>query len=78
MFIIATAALFSWLLNRQGIPDIAAAWLVEVFDSPAMFLLGINLFLFVVGMFVETSASIIVLAPILATAAAKFGIDLRA
>jgi tripartite ATP-independent transporter DctM subunit len=75
MFIIATAALFSWLLNRQGIPDIAAAWLVDVFDSPAMFLLGINLFLFVVGMFVETSASIIVLAPILATAAAKFGID---
>ncbi len=75
MFIIATAALFSWLLNRQGIPDLAAAWLVDVFDSPAMFLLGINLFLFVVGMFVETSASIIVLAPILATAAAKFGID---
>jgi C4-dicarboxylate transporter, DctM subunit len=75
MFIIATAALFSWLLNRQGIPDMAAAWLVEVFDSPAKFLLGINLFLFVVGMFVETSASIIVLAPILATAANKFGID---
>jgi C4-dicarboxylate transporter, DctM subunit len=75
MFIIATAALFSWLLNRQGIPDMAAAWLVDVFDSPGKFLLGINLFLFVVGMFVETSASIIVLAPILATAAAKFGID---
>ena len=75
MFIIATAALFSWLLNRQGIPDHAAAWLVDVFDSPGKFLLGINLFLFVVGMFVETSASIIVLAPILATAAAKFGID---
>jgi tripartite ATP-independent transporter DctM subunit len=75
MFIIATAALFSWLLNRQGIPDQAAAWLVDVFDTPAKFLLGINLFLFVVGMFVETSASIIVLAPILATAANKFGID---
>lgn len=75
MFIIATAALFSWLLNRQGIPDMAAAWLVDVFDTPARFLLGINLFLFVVGMFVETSASIIVLAPILATAATKFGID---
>jgi tripartite ATP-independent transporter DctM subunit len=75
MFIIACAALFSWLLNRQGIPDLAAAWLVEVFDSPGMYLLGVNLFLFVVGMFVETSASIIVLAPILAAAATKFGID---
>ena len=28
MFIIACAALFSWLLNRQGVPDAAAAWLV--------------------------------------------------
>lgn len=75
MFIIACAALFSWLLNRQGIPDMAAAWMVEVFDGPHWYLLGVNLFLFVVGMFVETSASIIVLAPILASAAEKFGID---
>jgi tripartite ATP-independent transporter DctM subunit len=75
MFIIACAALFSWLLNRQGVPDLAAAWLVETFDGAAWYLLGVNLFLFVVGMFVETSASIIVLAPILAEAAQRFGID---
>ena len=75
MFIIAMAALFSYLLNRQGIPDAMAEWLVRVFDSPALFLLGVNLFLFVVGMFIETSASIIVLAPILTAAAIKLGID---
>ncbi|HZH45639.1 MAG TPA: TRAP transporter large permease, partial [Roseococcus sp.] len=75
MFIIACAGLFSWLLNRQGVPDAAAEWLVQTFDSPALFLLGVNLFLFVVGMFVETSASIIVLAPILGEAAGRFGID---
>lgn len=75
LFIIACAALFSWLLNRQGVPDAAAGWLVATFDGPALYLLGVNLFLFVVGMFVETSASIIVLAPILAEAAERFGID---
>jgi tripartite ATP-independent transporter DctM subunit len=75
MFIIACAALFSWLLNRQGVPDAAAAWMVETFDGPGWYLLGVNLFLFVVGMFVETSASIIVLAPILQEAAGRFGID---
>ncbi len=75
MFIIACAGLFSWLLNRQGVPDLAAAWLVETFDGPGWFLLGVNLFLFVVGMFVETSASIIVLAPILQEAAERFGVD---
>jgi tripartite ATP-independent transporter DctM subunit len=75
MFIIACAGLFSWLLNRQGVPDAAAEWLVQTFDGPVLFLLGVNLFLFVVGMFVETSASIIVLAPILQEAAGRFGID---
>lgn len=75
MFIIAMAGLFSYLLNRQGVPDAMAEWLVQTLDSPVRFLLGANLFLFVVGMFVETSASIIVLAPILTTAAVRFGID---
>ena len=75
MFIIACAAVFSWLLNRQGVPDAAAAWLATSFDSAAYYLLVVNLFLFVVGMFVETSASIIVLAPILAEAAERLGID---
>jgi len=75
MFIIACAALFSYLLNRQGVPDAAAAWMVETFQGPALFLLGVNLFLFIIGMFVETSASIIVLAPILADAAQRVGVD---
>jgi tripartite ATP-independent transporter DctM subunit len=75
MFIIACAAVFSWLLNRQGVPDAAAAWLATSFDSAGFYLLVVNLFLFVVGMFVETSASIIVLAPILQEAAERLGVD---
>ncbi len=75
MFIIACAAMFSWLLNRQGVPDAAAAWLSTSFDTAGAYLLVVNLFLFVVGMFVETSASIIVLAPILQEAAQRVGVD---
>jgi C4-dicarboxylate transporter DctM subunit len=40
-----------------------------------MFLLGVNAALFIIGMFIETSAAIIVLAPILAPVAMHFGID---
>jgi tripartite ATP-independent transporter DctM subunit len=76
MFIIATASLFSYLLNRQGVPDAAAAWLAATFDGAAMYMLAVNVFLFVVGMFVETNASIIVLGPILGEAAERFGIDM--
>ena len=50
-------------------------WLQDVLKSPAMFLLGVNAALFIIGMFIETSASIIVLAPILAPVAQHFGID---
>ncbi|WP_135468178.1 TRAP transporter large permease [Crenalkalicoccus roseus] len=75
LFIIACAALFSWLLNRQGVPDAAATWLATSFDSPGLYLLAVNVCLFFVGMFVETSASIIVLAPVLQEAAQRLGID---
>ncbi len=75
MFIIANAGLFSYLVTRAGVPEAIGAFLVEWLKSPALFLLGVNLALFVIGMFIETSASIIVLAPILAPVAQHFGVD---
>ena len=75
MFIIATAGLFSFLISRAGIPEALGAWLTEVLKSPGWFLLGVNVALFLIGMFIETSASIIILAPILVPIAIQFGID---
>ncbi len=75
MFIIANAGVFGFLLNRTGIPAAMGTWLGELFSSPVLFLMGINAALFVVGMFVETSASIVVLAPLLLPVAVQFGID---
>jgi hypothetical protein len=75
MFIIANAGLFAFLITRAGVPEAIGHWLQEVLKSPAMFLLGVNAALFVIGMFIETSAAIIVLAPILAPVAMHFGID---
>jgi C4-dicarboxylate transporter, DctM subunit len=74
MFIIGTASLMGYLLNRQGVPDAAALWLTNTFDGPVSLMLAINAMLFVIGMFIETGASIIVLAPILQDAAARVGI----
>jgi TRAP transporter, DctM subunit len=75
MFIIANAGLFAFLITRAGVPDAIGHWLESVLHSPAMFLLGVNAALFIIGMFIETSAAIIVLAPILAPVGAHFGID---
>ena len=75
MFIIANAGLFAFLITRAGVPDAIGRWLEAVLQSPTLFLLGVNAALFVIGMFIETSAAIIVLAPILAPVAIHFGVD---
>ncbi|MEO8544242.1 MAG: TRAP transporter large permease [Burkholderiaceae bacterium] len=75
MFIIANAGLFAFLITRAGVPDAIGHWLEHVLKTPSMFLLGINAALFLIGMFIETSAAILVLAPILVPVAVHFGID---
>lgn len=75
MFIIANAGLFAFLITRAGVPDAIGRWLESVLQSPTLFLLGVNAALFIIGMFIETSAAIIVLAPILAPVAMHFGVD---
>jgi C4-dicarboxylate transporter DctM subunit len=75
MFVIANAGLFAYLITRAGVPEAIGLWLKDVLQSPAIFLLGVNAALFVIGMFIETSAAIIVLAPILAPVAQFFGVD---
>ncbi|GAW36026.1 sialic acid TRAP transporter permease protein SiaT [Roseovarius sp. A-2] len=75
MLIISAAALFSFLITRSGLPNEIAAWFKDVFESRIAFLLVVNLMLLVIGMFIETSAAILVLAPILTPIAIGYGVD---
>ena len=42
MFVIANAGVFSFLLNRAGIPDALGVWLAQLFDTQFSFLMGVN------------------------------------
>ena len=75
LFIIANAGLFSYLITRAGVPDQIGEFLRANLDTPILFLVGVNAALFFIGMFIETSAAIIVLAPILVPVAVGFDID---
>lgn len=75
MFIIANAGVFGFLLNRAGVPDALGHWLAQIFSDRTTFLLGVNAALFAIGMFIETSAAIVVLAPLLLPVAIGFGVD---
>lgn len=75
MFILASAGLFGWILTREGVPQDVANFFIGISDNPFVFLVLVNLFLLLVGMFMETNASIIILAPLLAPVAVQLGID---
>ena len=75
MFIIANAMLFAHVLTTEQLPQQITAWVIEAGLSPVAFLLVVNIVLLVAGAFMEPSAIILILAPILFPIASKLGID---
>ncbi|MDH5858276.1 TRAP transporter large permease [Lampropedia aestuarii] len=75
MFIIGFTALFNRALTLEQIPQQIAAMALSFTDNPITFLLVVNLALLLVGMFMETSAATLLMGPLLAPAAAQYGID---
>lgn len=75
LFIICVSVGFSKFLTWERVPQDLAFWLTGAVESPFTFLLLVNLFLLIVGMFLEGNAAMIVLAPLLAPVANSYGID---
>ena len=59
MLIVSAASVFSWILTKERIPQAIV----------------VNIFLLIVGMFIEGNASMIILVPLLAPIAAQYGIN---
>jgi len=75
MFIIGFTTIFNRALTLEQIPQDLASFAIGLTENPLMFLLLVNLALLVVGMFMETSAAVLLMGPLLAPAAATYGID---
>ncbi|ERI54002.1 TRAP transporter large permease [Pseudomonas sp. AOB-7] len=75
MFIIANAMLFAHVLTTEQIPQTITAWVVDLGLQPWQFLLVVNIVLLIAGAFMEPSAIILILAPILFPIAMQLGID---
>ena len=69
------ASVFAYVLSLYQAPQQVAALLLGVSDNPLVFLLLVNIALLVVGLFMETFAAILILAPVLAPVAVSLGID---
>ncbi len=75
MFIIGFTTIFSRAMTLEQIPQDIASFAIQLTQNPLLFLLLVNLSLLLIGMFMETSAAILLMAPLLAPAAAQYGID---
>ena len=75
MMIIAAASIFSWLIASQNIPSMLAGYLKALSDSPAFFLILINIMFILIGMFMESISAILILVPVFMPIALAYGID---
>ncbi len=76
LFIVAAASIFGWLLTVTRVTDAVALWVLSFTQDPNMFLLLANLLMLFVGCFLEPTAAITLLVPILIPICQKLGIDL--
>lgn len=75
MMLIAGSAIIGQYLANEQIPQRIAEYLVTFIDNPIIGLLVINIFLLVLGMFLQAAAAIIVVVPMLLPMATAFGVD---
>lgn len=75
MFIIANAMLFAHFLTIENIPHMITEALVEANVNKYMFLLMVNLLLILAGSFMEPSAIIMIMVPLLLPVAVALGVD---
>jgi TRAP-type C4-dicarboxylate transport system permease large subunit len=76
LFIVAAASIFGWMLTATGVTTAISAWVLGFTQEPWVFLLLANALMLFVGCFLEPTAAITILVPILVPICQQLGIDL--
>ncbi len=74
-FAVGMATSFSYILTLEEVPVSVSSFVLSLTDNKILILLVINLFLLVVGMFMDNICSCTILAPILLPVVASYGVD---
>jgi TRAP-type C4-dicarboxylate transport system permease large subunit len=76
LFIVAAASIFGWMLTATGVTAAISQWVLGFTRDPWVFLLLANVLMLFVGCFLEPTAAITILVPILVPICQQLGIDL--
>lgn len=74
-FLVATSSAFGWIMAYEHIPQTIAAGIMSVTKDPLYILMIINVFILIVGFFMDMAASILILTPIFLPIAISIGMD---
>lgn len=75
LLIVGAAAGFGWMLTKEGIPAAVSTFMLQFVTSKWVFLLIVNVLLLILGCFMEGTAIMLILIPILTPIAASYGFD---
>jgi tripartite ATP-independent transporter DctM subunit len=75
MFVVAAASIFGWMLTATGVTTAIAQWVLGFTNEAWVFLLLANLLMLFVGCFLEPTAAITILVPLLLPIATQLGVD---
>ncbi|SFL47187.1 TRAP transporter, DctM subunit [Gracilibacillus orientalis] len=75
MLLIAASSLMSFAMAFTGIPDALSQFILGLSTNPLIILLLINIFLLIIGMFMDIAPAILIFTPIFLPIAEGIGID---
>jgi len=75
LMLVMTASLMGWVLARAQVPQQLGALILGTTRNPLVILLMINIFLLIVGCFMEALAAMIILVPVFLPVIQSVGID---
>lgn len=74
-FIVACTYPYAWLLTASGLPGQFVEWVTSLNLGPGAILFAINIFLLIVGCFLEGCSAILLLTPMLLPVVTQLGVD---
>ncbi len=75
MLLVAASSVMSWVMSFTGIPQMVSELLLGISDNPIIILLVMNVFLLIVGTFMDITPAVLIFTPIFLPIVTGFGMD---
>jgi len=75
LFIVAASSIYSWVIARYQITDTLVNWMGSIVSTQLMFLFVVNIFLLIVGCFIDPTPALFILVPVFMPMVKQYGVD---